>query len=70
MLKASNNVPRTTIVRVNLELTIMTMPSTAGKVQTSILIKRIAKPILTSGIIILKIVWMRGIHASANLSSS
>ena len=74
-LKASNAVPRTAIVRVNLrygiallmpktllqnllrnprllssELTIMTMPSTAGKVQISILIIRIAKPIFKSGI--------------------
>ena len=74
-LKASNNVPRTAIVRVNLrygiallipkillqnllrnprllssELTIMTMPSTAGKVQTSILMIRIKKPIFKSGI--------------------
>ena len=74
-LKASNNVPKTYIVRVNLrygiallipkillqnllrnsrllssELTIMRMPSTAGKVQISILIIRIAKPIFKSGI--------------------
>ena len=76
-LKASNNVPKTYIVRVNLrygiallipkillqnllrnprllssELTIMRMPSTAGKMQISILMIRIAKPIFKSGIII------------------
>ena len=77
-LKASNAVPKTAIVRVNLrygiallmpktllqnllrnsrllssELTIMRMPSTAGKMQISILMIRIAKPIFKSGIKIL-----------------
>ena len=73
-LKASNNVPKTYIVRVNLrygiallmpktilqnllrnsrllssELTIIRIPSTAGKVQISILMIRIAKPIFKRG---------------------
>ena len=36
------------------ELTIMMMPNTAGKVQISILMIRIAKPIFKSGIVIFK----------------
>ena len=91
-LKASNAVPRTAIVRVNLrygiallmpktllqnllrnprllssELTIMTMPRTAGKAQISILIIRIAKPIFKSGIkIYYRPMGMRRVCAIAN----